>query len=54
MIENVTPKYCSMKIEADEFMELYKQNEVVFVDIRMKFETFTQRLKGSKAKDMRL
>jgi len=43
-----------MKIEADEFMELYKQNEVIFVDIRMKFETEAQRLKGSKAKDMRL
>ena len=40
IIRYVIPKNIgSMKIEADEFIELYNQNEVVFVDVRMKFET---------------
>ena len=40
IIRGVIPKNVgSMKIEADEFIDLYNQNEVDFVDIRMKFET---------------
>ena len=39
-IKEVIPKNIGiMRIEADELIELYNQNDIVFVDVRMKFET---------------
>jgi len=40
VIKEVIPKNIgNMRIEADEFIELHNQNDVIFVDVRMKFET---------------
>jgi len=40
IIRNVIPKNISnMRIEVDEFIELYNDEKVIFVDIRMPFET---------------
>ena len=39
-IRDVVPKNISaMRIEADEFIELFNDDKIVFVDVRMNFET---------------